>query len=231
MSDGIKNHGEDNGWESVAASIFLQLQNEILSGSLAAGTIVSEPTLSQRFGVSRAPLREAIWQLERRGLLVRPPRQRARVATVSVSEVEQIFLLREAVEGLSAREAAKYITADEIAALRAALDRQEEHWRKAGIETVLGYELDTDFHATIAIASRNAFVIKFLREDYNALIELCRRRQRRNTDRFARSLVEHSRIVDALEGRDPELSELLMRRHVESARKALVANFEASGYS
>ncbi|MDQ0475225.1 GntR family transcriptional regulator [Labrys wisconsinensis] len=214
--------GEDEAWEPAAASIYAQLQEEILDGLLPPGTVISEVMLSRRFGVSRAPLREAVWRLEKRGLLVRPPRQRARVVTVSTSQVEQIFLLREVVEGLAAREAARHITADEIASMRAALRRQAEQSAAGGTGSDLRSEPDNDFHFAIAIASRNEFVIKFLRDDYHALIELCRRRQRRDPHRSARSFVEHSRIVDALEDRDADLAELQMRRHIENARRVLV---------
>jgi hypothetical protein len=118
--------------------------------------------------------------LVRRGLLVRPPRQRARVATVTQEEINQVLQLREAVEGLSAREAAKHITTEEIASLRAALARQEERSRAVGAEALVQHEPGLDFHAAIASASRNVFVLKFLQEDFYAMIELCRRRQRRD---------------------------------------------------
>src|SRR6185295_12861270 len=88
--------------------------------------------------------------------------------------------------------------------------------------------LDTDYHAAIVRASRNEFLIKFLTEDFQALVELCRRQQRAEPERAAASLVEHERIVDALAARDADLAEMLMRRHVAGARVHLVNRLQSS---
>jgi DNA-binding GntR family transcriptional regulator len=147
------------------------------------------------------------------------PRQGARVVVLSPERIEQIFVIREAIEGMAAREAAIHITDAEIAALKASLARQRKASQAAGPEGLTAKQLDTDYHGVIVRASRNAFLIQFLCEDYYTLVELCRRQQRRRPERVSQSLAEHGRIVEALAERDPDLAEMLMRRHIAAARK------------
>ncbi|APV51347.1 hypothetical protein BWI17_17630 [Betaproteobacteria bacterium GR16-43] len=216
----------DEAWEPVSDSVLSRLSEAILSGDLKPGTKISEPEVSKRYGISRAPLREAIRRLEERNLVSRIPRQGARVVVLSPARIEQIFVIREAIEGMAAREAAARITDAEVAALKASLERQREASRETGSLAYPFKSLDTDYHSAIVHASRNEFLVKFLCEDYYALVELCRRQQRRRPERVHRSLIEHGQIVEALAQRDPDLSEMLMRRHVAAARKDVLAHLD-----
>lgn len=217
---------DDVAWEPVSDSVLSRLSDAIMSGELKPGAKISEPEVSKRYGISRAPLREAIRRLEERNLVSRIPRQGARVVVLSPARIEQIFVIREAVEGMAAREAAQNITPAEVASLQASLERQREAARDSGSHAYPFESLDTDYHAAIARASRNEFLAKFLCEDYQALIEICRRQQRRRPERAHRSLIEHGQIVEALAQRDPDLAEMLMRRHVAAARKDVLGHLE-----
>lgn len=214
---------------TVADSALARLTQVILDGELKPGAKVSEPELARRFGISRAPLREAIRRLEERSVLTRAPRLGARVVELSPAKVEQIFVVREAVEGMIAREAAKLITDAEIAELRNNLARQKARSEEIGFSTFLTRELDSDFHTFIAQCSRNEFLIKFICEDYATLIGLCRRHLRQVPERAYRAFVEHGRIVDALADRDPDMAELTMRRHVQASRQMMVASVNEPG--
>lgn len=215
--------------ETVADGALARLTQVILDGELKPGAKVSEPELARRFGISRAPLREAIRRLEERSVLTRAPRLGARVVVLSPARVEQIFVVREAVEGMIAREAAKLITNSEIAELRENLARQKIRSEEIGFATFLTRELDSDFHTFIARCSRNEFLIKFICEDYATLIGLCRRHLRQVPERAYRAFVEHGRIVDALEDHDPDMAELAMRRHIQASRQMLVASVQEPG--
>ena len=211
---------------TVADSALARLTQVILDGELKAGAKVSEPELARRFGISRAPLREAIRRLEERSVLTRAPRLGARVVVLTPARVEQIFMVREAVEGMIAREAAKSITDAEIARLRDNLARQKARSEEIGFTNFLTRELDSDFHTFIARCSRNEFLIKFLCEDYATLIGLCRRQLRQVPERAYRAFIEHGRIVDALEDRDPDMAEMAMRRHIAASRQVLAASVQ-----
>lgn len=212
--------------ETVADSALARLTQVILDGELKPGAKVSEPEIARKFGINRAPLREAIRRLEERSVLIRAPRLGARVVVLSPVRVQQIFIVREAVEGMIAREAAKTITDGEIAQLRENLARQKARSEQIGFSTFLTRELDNDFHTFIAQCSRNEFLIKFLCEDYATLIGLCRRTLRQVPERAYRAFIEHGRIVDALEDRDPDMAEMAMRRHIAASRLVLQSSVQ-----
>src|ERR1700692_910497 len=100
------------------------ISKEIMDGALQQGEKLTEPRLSQRFGVSRAPLREAIGRLEGQRLVVRTPRLGARVAVFAPREAIQLFHIREGLEGISARLAAERISHSEISALEVVCEQQ-----------------------------------------------------------------------------------------------------------
>jgi DNA-binding GntR family transcriptional regulator len=210
-------------WESVSDNVLARLSDAILEGEIPPGAKISEPEMSRKFGISRAPLREAIRRLEERSLVTRVPRQGARVVALDAKKVNDIFQLREAIEGMAAREAAVHITQPEIDRLREALERQRLAKQAMPDDPAAPFRgLDIDYHSAIVRASRNEFLIKFLSEDYHGLIELCRRQQRRRPQRTERSMFEHQRILDAITDRDPEMAELAMRRHIARARQDIL---------
>ncbi|WP_454688513.1 GntR family transcriptional regulator [Achromobacter aloeverae] len=215
----------DREWEPVSDNVLARLRDAILEGEIPPGAKISEPEMSRKFGVSRAPLREAIRRLEERSLVTRIPRQGARVVVLDAKKVNDIFQLREAIEGMAAREAALRITQPEIDRLREALERQWLAKQAMPDDPATSFpNLDIDYHSAIVRASRNEFLIKFLSEDYHGLIDLCRRQQRRRPQRTERSMHEHQRIVDAIADRDPEMAELTMRRHIARARQDILDN-------
>lgn len=223
----LQDSEREGDWKPVSDNVLSQLSEAILNGDLSPGAKISEPEIARQFGVSRAPLREAIRRLEERSLVTRAPRLGARVVVLTPERIQQIFIVREAIEGMAAREAAQNITDEEITRLRAQLEYQRVRSAQIGAVAYLTKELENDFHSTIVRASRNEFLIKFLCEDYRSLIDLCRREQRHIPERARGALIEHSRIVDALEERDPELAEWMMRRHIAAARKGLQAQSAA----
>jgi DNA-binding GntR family transcriptional regulator len=75
-----------------------RLRQEILSGTLAPGERLVEETLTQRFGTSRAPLREALRQLAEQGLIEHLPRRGVRVAALSATDADELFALRDVLE-------------------------------------------------------------------------------------------------------------------------------------
>lgn len=75
-----------------------RLRHEILSGALAPGERLVEEHLTQRFGTSRAPLREALRQLAQQGLIEHLPRRGVRVAELSAADADELFALRNVLE-------------------------------------------------------------------------------------------------------------------------------------
>ena len=94
------------------------IRMNLFNGNLSPGMLLSPVTLAKEIGVSHTPVREAISQLESEGLVEQLPRVGARVKVIDRRELEELFDLREMLEGGAAAKAAERITAGEIAELR-----------------------------------------------------------------------------------------------------------------
>lgn len=204
---------------TLAEQLFRRLMEAILRGELPPGSKISEPLLAQRYGVSRGPLREAMHRLQERRLITRSANQGARVVEATPAMLDSIFAVREVLEGLAAREAATRMNERELTMLRETVARHEAQLagKLPPEHTALG-SADHDFHFIIAQASGNPLLIEMLCEQFYPLLRLYRSR-RDNVALRTRALVEHRRILGAIEENDPELAELLMRRHIAGARR------------
>ncbi len=206
---------------SLSDRIFEQLQTAIVKGTLPPGSKISEPELAKSYGISRGTLREALSRLEERYLVVRSPNHGARVVTLSYEELIDIYQVREALGGMACGLAAEHMTNDEIADLKRLLD---EHERSINEDQGLSYyqkEGEFDFHYRILQGSRNSKVLSILDGGLYQLMRMYRYQFSASSPRPYQALKEHRRIVEAIEERDSELADLLMRRHIRAARTSI----------
>ena len=215
---------------TLAEQVYERLSAAILAGELPAGSKISEPALARQYGVSRGPLREALHRLQERKLITRSANQGPRVVMPSVEALAELFVVREALEGMAARMAALNATDAEIAQLRAMVTAPGS-WPDGGGEAVDGaYEkLDQDFHGAIAQCSRNPMLIDLLGNALYPLLKLYRGTPTGHRPHRQRAVLEHQRVVDAIEDRDADLAEILMRRHILSAKSRRTHALEEHG--
>lgn len=199
-----------------------RLEEAIVTGQLAPGSRLSEQAISSALGVSRGPLREAIRRLEARRLLQRTPYAGVTVVDLSVEDLDQIMVTREALEGMTCRQAAENMTLAEVRDLRACVEEEARLQREALERLFTRGPRDMDFHVRIARGSRNRWLAAVLCEDLYSLLRVYRFRSASLGSRGAEAMAEHHEIVDAIERRDPDLAEALMRAHIRRARQNLV---------
>src|SRR3990172_2275330 len=96
------------------------LEDEIVGGAIAPGTVLRQEQLSERFDVSRTPVREALRRLAALGLVSFEPKRGVRVRSISPSELHEAFLVRAELEALATEVATPRMTASDLAALDAA---------------------------------------------------------------------------------------------------------------
>lgn len=208
---------------TLADKVFTQIQDAIVKGELAAGSRVSEAELVARYGVSRGPLREALRRLEGRQLITRIPHVGVRIMALSLDELLQIYQVRETLEGLACRLAAQHMTDAEIRDLKALLATHERQIAEQDGRAYIQEEGNVDFHYRVIHGSHNAVLIQMLCGELYHRVRIYRGQFSLTEGRPAKALGEHQRIVEAIEARDGELAEFLMRRHIATAR----ANIEA----
>lgn len=204
---------------TLAEQVFHRLRSQIVEGEIPPGSKISEPELSRTLGISRGPLREAIGRLEAGGLLVRRANVGARVVELSLDQLLEIFLIREALEGLAARLAAERMPEQEIDELKGLLEQHRIQVEQEAGRAYFQKEGDLDFHYRIVQGSRNERLIQLLCDDLYHLVRMYRYQFGMASPRARRGLQEHVHILDAIRERDAEMAEMLMRGHVRASRR------------
>lgn len=194
------------------------LVEAIVNGEIAPGSKISEPELAKRYQVSRGPLREAIMRLEGLSLIERIPHVGARVITFSPAKLIELYAVREALEGMAARLAARHITDEEITGLETLLSTHSNHIEEVEGSSYFHQHGDFDFHYRIIKASRNSKLISLLCNELYHLLRMYRYQSPRSQSRPKEALNEHKFILQAIKNRDEELAEMLMRRHISGSR-------------
>ncbi|WP_061052514.1 GntR family transcriptional regulator [Vibrio mimicus] len=193
----------------------------IVEGELAPGSKISEPELAKRFQVSRGPLREALMRVEGLGLIERIPHIGARVTQLSPTKLVELYAVREALEGMAARLAARNITETELAGLESLLSTHSTHIDQVEGASYFHQQGDFDFHYRIIQASRNQQLIGLLCDELYHLLRMYRYQSPRSHSRPVEALEEHKFILRAIRQRDEELAEMLMRRHIACSRQLI----------
>ncbi len=207
---------------SASDRLVARITDCIVSGEFAPGARLTEVELALRFGVSRAPLREALFRLAERQLVERAPFSGMRVARLQARTIEELYEVRGVLEGLACRRAASAIEDTEIAALRATLATRDVALRAPAAADMRAQPTIGDLHATIAAISGNAELARLLNGEIWRYMRAMYRRWARSSSRAREGLGAHAAIVEALAARDGELAELLMRRHVASSLRGLM---------
>jgi len=136
-------------WEVVRAEI----RKLIIMGEFAPGERLVEATLAKRFQVSRGPVRTALMELERVGLVVSVPRRGIQVATFDRSDIDELFDVVTAIERMAGREAAERASGEQVERLFALLDELSEAQRSGDRSAVI--EADLALHQELMLASGN----------------------------------------------------------------------------
>jgi len=188
----------------------------LLPDGLSAGERIDEQGLAGRLGVSRTPIREAIRRLEAEGLVKRAPRRGAFVVDFSPTVIDDLFSVREVLEGLAARLAATRALEAEITLLQEVFRRYADAVRARDIDAIL--QEDVRFHDLIAGASRNERLLATIRM-FRDQLQLLRARSVAVAGRSEKSHQEMGRILDAVVRRAPAEAEEAMRLHIRGAQQ------------
>ena len=204
----------------VGQSVYRALQGLLLRHRFVPGQKLNVEALARDLGVSRTPVWEALKKLEVEGVVQTRPRKGVYVTALDVDKVREIYVVREAVEGLAARLAAGRITAAELRGLERSLDAQAAAGAAGDVPAFS--RTDIEFHNAIVQASRNETLIRILRSLYGQILVL--RLQTMNLKgRMRPSVREHQRIFAALKSGDPDRAEAAARRHIRMVLRDALA--------
>lgn len=209
----------DKNIKSLAESVFIRLEEEILNGTLKPGDTLTEIALSQRMGVSRTPLRAAIHALAEEGLVEVIPNKGAVVVGVGADDLIEIYDIRMRLEGIAASLAARRISSESLRRLEESVELSEFYLSKKDSDHLK--ELDSDFHNIIFKSSGSRHLAKILTELHRN-IRSYRKMSLSVPARLEKSVAEHKQILAAIKAHDEEEAARLTVAHVEAALENLV---------
>jgi DNA-binding GntR family transcriptional regulator len=187
----------------------------ILSGELKPGDRIVESALARQFGVSQAPVREAVRDLVLLGFLEAEPYKGTSVRSFSPAELYEVYAVRAALESLSARMAATRLTEADVQSLREILDNMIEAARNEDAKQMV--LLDNNFHETIMQISGNKTLYQLWQTlQYGFWTIVTTRISSYDLEYLAR---RHEELLDALMTREPEKAAQAMQRHIEDLGK------------
>lgn len=196
-----------------------RLRSDILSGSAEPGALLAEAAVAERLGVSRVPVREALFTLEREGLVEFSPTGRAFVKKLTPQDFEELYILRLTLEPAAARLAAPFLKEDAA----------KLEWNlQATMQATTVHEVthhDLEFHELILAASGNARLLRLWRSLRGELElwlgRMHRQHQLQTRDTLQETVASHRTIVECFQTQSPAASERLMREHILGWREWL----------
>jgi DNA-binding GntR family transcriptional regulator len=191
------------------------LRAAIISGEMVPGAVYSAPALGTRFGVSATPVREAMVDLSREGLVETVPNKGFRVTAVSESDLDDIAALRMLIEPPTVRDVTPRIPAEAIPALRD-LARAIVDNAAAG-DLVTYTEADRRFHLAILEYSNNQRLVSLV-SDLRSHTRLYGLSGMVDRGTLAASAAEHLELVSLIAAGDASGAGDLMRRHIGRVR-------------
>jgi DNA-binding GntR family transcriptional regulator len=209
----------------LADEIADRLRTAILHGQLAPEEPLREAVLSELMGVSRGPIREALGQLEREGLVVVTPTGRTYVARLSREDLDEVISLRRALERLAVEYACMRATAEDFANVQAVVDDMAAAIAR-GITAKEGAELDLRFHDALYHASRHQRLLASWTTLRPQVYILMLGRNVASAD-FRDAAVEgHQAILDAIKTRDKERTLEVIEQHMRVAFELVRQSYE-----
>ena len=198
-------------------SVYEELRGQIVQWRLLPGERLSEEQLASDMGLSRTPIREALYRLEAERLVSRNAAGTASVAEIFLEDIEHLYAVRTALEQVALRAACTLVVDEDfelfeadLAAMRVAAEVGDP---------VLVAEYGAQFHGRFHRISRNAICVSLLEQlkphtdRYRALnVEI-------SSVRSAAALDEHRGILEALRARDQHLSGNLLAKHLNTAKE------------
>ncbi len=212
----------ENGPITVTEYVVNSIRERILAGYYVAGERLDQQTLIEDLGVSLIPVRESLRQLEVEGLVQIHPHRGAFVAELSITELKEIYLIREVLEELAAHLAVSNLSAlklDDLAALIEKMERATDANDYAQL-----FNLNRAFHFTIYEASDNSLLIQMI----SGLWDRSRRYRQQYTHlpkRALQALVEHKDIYAACKAGDKFSAGTAVRNNVRQTTIGILEKF------
>lgn len=207
---------------SLADSVFERMENNILSGVYPKGSVYTESALSEEFGVSRTPIREAIRRLEQENLIA-ISKKGIEIKGLDKADLSDIYDIRIALEGEVAARCATDIGKEALEELREVLELQEYYTQKEMGDKIR--DADSRFHEILYASCQSPIFASVLSNLHHRILRY-RKMSVQNPERARCAAREHRGIYEALLRHDAAEARRLTEEHLKNAKNGTLSAYE-----
>ena len=210
--------------ENLSARVYNEIKNLILCNEIMPGQKLHHQQLSERLGVSRTPIREALTRLVQEGYVSFLPNRGFTCKEIGMQEAEELYELREALEAFAVEKAIATLTEAALRQLREKMNAYGRDVQNRFTRERLVY--DQDVHLAIAQLTGNETLKNTLSHVFERIV------LKRRTDGLydpARGIAahqEHLRLIEAMERRDAAGAVAILRSHIQAGKKNVMGDLE-----
>lgn len=195
------------------------IKQAIISYEVKPGEPLAEEQIANKLGVSRTPVREALKELRKEGLVKIIHRKGAFVAEISSKDVEEIFLLRETLECAAVKIAIPRLKEEDLIEMESLFNSISKDIEMKNYKNI--FDADIKLHSLIVNTAGNRRLSKFL-NILNGQVHRMRVLSATTPGRLNKSLQEHKDILEALKKRDVDLAEQRLKQHIRNIKNTIL---------
>jgi DNA-binding GntR family transcriptional regulator len=199
--------------------VYRQVMEAILNGDISSEEIFTEVQLAELLNTSRTPVRGAVQDLVKEGLLVPIPRKGLTIRKITPDEQEEIFILRSVIEVEVIKKLIEIKPPPtKLQLLKNIVQKQKEAMENDDIIKFI--DLDQEFHLSLTRLANYKLMEQVLNNLHN-LTQLMGLKAVSRKGRMKDVLIEHNQIIKAIEDRDPELASKFILEHLRKTKETL----------
>lgn len=210
--------------ENLSARVYHQIKRLILCNQIMPGQKLHHQELSERLGVSRTPVREALTRLVQEGYVSFLPNRGFTCKEIGIQEAEELYELREALEAFAVERAIENLTGSALAQLRSNVSSYGRDVQNRFTRERLVY--DQDVHLAIVRIAGNETLTNTLSHVFERIVLKRRTDGLYDQARGVAAHQEHLKLLEAMERRDVAAAVALVRQHIQAGKKNVMADME-----
>jgi DNA-binding GntR family transcriptional regulator len=210
--------------ENLSARVYNQIKNLILCNEFMPGQKLHHQQLSERLGVSRTPVREALTRLVQEGYVSFLPNRGFTCKEIRMQEAEELYELREAFEAFAVEKAIANLTDSALDLLREKMNSYGRDVQNRFTRERLVY--DQDVHLEIARLAGNETLTSMLAHVFERIVLKRRTDGLYDPARGTTAHQEHLQLLEAIERRDPREAVAIIRSHIQAGKKNVMADLK-----
>lgn len=202
--------------QSLAEEAYRYLKDQILSGNIRQGDMITEQTVADILHMSRTPVKNALSRLESENFVTTMGGRGTLVNVLSIADMRDIYSVRIALEVLALETAINHLSTKDLEEIRSVFTKSLKDYKKdkMSLSAEEMYQLDNIFHDLFIEHTSNHYIRKLM-PSISERIQVGQLQAYIMTDTFETSTLQHLKIIEALEAKDLPEAKRLLQAHLE----------------